>query len=216
MNDSKIKAVRQLGRGSRDILASVRYTLAHRIRIEIRAALHEGPATAAELAKIIGVRRDTVDNHLKEMLRDGSIDVARTERVGNIIRRYYSVVELPCFSDEEFAAMSPGDRQILCAIAVQAMTAEAMAALWAGKMAQDPRVMVAWNRINLDPQGREELADEETRSWFRKLEIEAESANRRVETGEPGVTYVVTSLGFARSRTSAPAPLGELPPPGNS
>lgn len=105
--------------------------------------------------------------------------------------------------------MSRADRQTLCAIAVQAAIAEAMASLWTGKMVDDLRVFLGWNRINLDKQGRGDLADEEADSWRRKQEIEARSANRRAETGEPGVTYVITSLSYERSRNSAPDPLDE-------
>ena len=103
--------------------------------------------------------------------------------------------------------MTLGERQALAGLILQASMAEAMASLWAGKMHSDPRVMLAWNRINLDVQGRDDLADEQARSWARQHEIEAEAANRLAETGEPGVTFVVTSLGYERSRTSAPEPV---------
>jgi hypothetical protein len=116
------------------------------------------------------------------------------------------MVELPFYSDDDIAAMTPDERQALAGIILQAATAEALASLWAGKLHGDPRVMLAWNRINLDEQGRDDLADEQERSWGRMMEIEVESANRRAESGEPATTYVVTSLGYERSRTSAPPP----------
>lgn len=188
---------------------SVSYSLGHRIRIEIRAALHEGPATASRLADILQEPLNVVDYHLKEMLSDGSIDIARTEKVGNIDQHYYSVISLPYFSDEEFREMSRADRQTLCAISVQAAIAEAMASLWAGKMAAEPRVLLAWDRIVLDKQGREDLADEEVASWQRKQEIEVRSTNRRAKSGEPGTTYIITSFSYERSRNSAPDPLNE-------
>ena len=217
MEDKKTAALRRFGQGTRGVEDSVSFSLGHRIRIEIRAALHEGPATASRLAEIVGEPPSSLSYHIREMLEDGSIEIAKTVKVGNIDRHYCSVVKLPYFLDEDFAAMSQEDRQTLCAIAVQAAAAEAMASLWAGKMANDPRVMLAWNRLNLDRQGREDLSDEETRSWCRKHEIEAESANRRAETGDAGTTYVITSFSYERSRTSAPGPLTEdFRPPGKT
>ena len=207
MAHTAIAAIRRLGQGARGIEDSVSFSLGHRLRIEIRAALHEGPATASQLAEIVGQPRGNLDYHIKEMLNDGSIDIAKTVKVGNMEQHYYSVLELPYFSDEDVAAMPAADRQALYAMIVQAASAEALASLWAGKMVNDPRVFVAWNRINLDKQGHDELADEEARSWCRKHEIEVRSANRRAETGEPGVTYVITSFAYERSRTSAPEPL---------
>jgi Helix-turn-helix domain len=212
MANAAIEALRHLGQGTRGVEDSVSFSLGNRLRIEIRAALHEGPATAAQLAEIVGEPRENLNHPLAEMLKDGSIGIAKTEKVGNMERRHYCVVELPHFSDEEVAAMSRDERQALCAMAVQAASTEALASLWAGKMATDPRVFLGWNRINLDRQGREELADEESRSWCRRHEIEAESANRRAETGEVGSMCIITSFAYERSRTSAPEPLSTHSP----
>jgi DNA-binding transcriptional ArsR family regulator len=200
---------RQAGKQAESIEDAVSYSLGHRVRIEIRAALHEGPATASRLADILQEPLNIIDYHLKEMLEDGSIDIAKTEKVGNLDQHYYCVVELPFFSDEEYAAMSRVDRQTLCAIAVQAAIAEAMASLWAGKMAAEPRTFLGWDRIVLDKQAREDLADEEAASWQRKQEIEVRSANRRAQSGEPGTTYIITSFSYERSRNAAPDPLNE-------
>jgi DNA-binding transcriptional ArsR family regulator len=207
MVNEAIEALRRLGKGGRGVEDSVSYSLGHRIRIEIRAALHEGPANCTQLAKMTHQPLSTISHHVKEMLNDGSIEVARTEKVGNVDQHYYRVVQLPHFSEEDVAAMSEADRRALYAMIIQAATAEAMASLWSGKMIRDRLAWLAWNRVNLDRQGREDMADEEARSWRRKHEIEAESANRRSESGEPGTTYVIATFSYERSRTSAPDPL---------
>jgi hypothetical protein len=103
--------------------------------------------------------------------------------------------------------MTPNERQALAGLILQASMAEALASLRAGKLRDDPRVMLAWNRLNLDKDGRNDAADEQVRSWERLHEIEAESTNRRAKTGEDGITYVITSFGYERSRTSAPDPV---------
>ena len=213
MADTTIEALQRLGQGTRGVEDSVSFSLAHRIRIEVRAALHEGPATSAQLAEMVGQPRDSLTFHLKEMLKDGSIGIAKTEKVGNMDRRYYCVVELPRFSDEQMAAFNWEERHTVCAIAVQAASTEALASLWAGKMADDPRVFLAWNRIQLDRQGRDELADEEAQTWSRRYGIAAEAVSRLAETGDPGLTYIITSFAYERSRTSAPEPLAVLEPP---
>lgn len=203
------KTIAAAGRGKsgRSVEEAVSYAVGHRIRIEILAALHEGPASTKELARMVRQPLSKVTHHVEELLASGSIEVARTERVGNINQNFYCVVRLPHYSDEDIEAMSAEERQTTAGLILQASMAEALASLWAGKLHSDPRVMLAWNRIALDRQGREDLADEQARSWERIHEIEAEAANRRAESGEPGVTYVVTSLGYERSRSSAPAPV---------
>lgn len=209
MGTNAVAALRRMGKGVRGIEESVSYAVGHRTRIEILAALHEGPESADGLAKIVRQRLSTVTHHIEELLKDGSIEIAKSVTIrGNIKQNYYRVVELPEFSDEEIEAMSLDERQALAALIVQAATAEALASLWAGKMIHDPRVFLAWNRINLDRQGRNDVADEQIQSWERVKEIECESANRMAESDEEGVTFIVTSFGYERNRTSAPPPLG--------
>jgi DNA-binding transcriptional ArsR family regulator len=200
------KSTTKPGEG-RTIEEAVSYAVGHRVRIEVLAALHEGPRSAKELARIARQPLSTVTHHVEELLASGSIEIARTEQVGNINQNFYCVVRLPFFSYEDWAAMTSEEKQVTAALILQASTTEAFASLWAGKLHSDPHIMIAWNRINLDPRGREDLADEQSRSWERIKEIEAESATRRAKSGEPAVTYVVTSLGYERSRTSAPPPV---------
>jgi len=191
----------------RSVEEAVSYAIGHRIRIEILAALHEGPASPKELARIVHRPLSNITHHIEELFASGSIDIARTEQVGNITQTFYCMVKLPFYSDEDIATMTEDERQVLAGIILQAVAAEAMASLWAGKLHSDPRVMLAWNRIRLDEQGRDDLADEQARSWERMMEIEAESANRRAESPDAGITYVIASLGYERSRTEAPEPV---------
>lgn len=212
MVSKALEALRRVGKGTRGIEDSVSYAVGHRIRIEILAALHEGPESPDGLAKIVGRPLSTVTHHIEELLKDGSIEIARSVKVrGNIVQHYYRVIELPEFSSEEIAAMREDERQALFALIVQAATAEVLASLWAGKMIHDRRIQLAWNRITLDRQGREDLSDEQDESWKRMKQIECDSATRLAESDEKGVTYVVTSFGYERSRHSAPLPLEDRP-----
>jgi DNA-binding transcriptional ArsR family regulator len=203
-----MEALRRMGKRGRGVEDSVGFSLGHQIRVEILAALHEGPNSAAGLAKIVRRQLSTVTYHIEELLKDGSIEICRTEKVrGNISQHWYCVMELPEFSAEEIAAMSEEERQALAALIVQAASAEALASLWAGKMVCDPRIVLMWDRMMFDRQGREDCADEQGESWDRIKGIAGESANRMAESGEEGVTYIVTSFGFERSRNLAPVPL---------
>jgi DNA-binding transcriptional ArsR family regulator len=197
----------QRDKTNRSVEEAVSYAVGHRIRIEILAALHDVPASTKDLAKIVGQPLSKVSHHVEELLASGSIEIARTETVGNVSQNFYSVVKLPFYADDEdWAALTPEERQLTCGVIIQASMAEALASLWAGKLNNDPRVMLAWKPVNLDEQGRRDLADEQARSWARIEHIEAESASRRVESGEPPWAYLVASFGFQRSRPSTPPP----------
>jgi DNA-binding transcriptional ArsR family regulator len=203
-----VAALRRMGKGARGVEDSVSYAVGHRIRIEMLAALHEGPESADGLAKIVGRGLSIVTYHIEELLKDGSIEVAYSKQIRtNMTQHFYRMVELPEFSEEEIAAMTAEERQALAALISQAATAELLASLWAGKLHTDPRVKLIWDRFNLDEQGREDLADEQAESWGRVRRIAGDAANRMAESGEKGVTYVVHIFGYERSRNTAPAPL---------
>jgi DNA-binding transcriptional ArsR family regulator len=209
MDAKALDALERMGSGGqRGVEETVSYAVGHRVRIEILAALHEGPETAAALAKIMRQPLSTVTHHIEGLLAEGSIEIAWSKRIrSNMTQNYYRVVKLPKFSRKEIEAMPPARRQALYALIVQASTAEALASLWAGRMIPDPYIVLAWNRFNLDEQERRALADEQNDSWERIEAIAGESANRMADSGEKGVTFIVTSFGYERCRTSAPPPL---------
>jgi DNA-binding transcriptional ArsR family regulator len=191
----------------RSIEEAVSYAVGHRVRIEVLAALNERSYSAQELARVVHQPLSTVSHHVEELLKSGSIEVAKTEQVRNISQNFYRSVELPFFGDEEMAAMAPGARQEIYGVILQAVMAEALASFWAGKITADPRAVLAWRWFNVDEQGRRDIADEQARSWERVREIEAESTARRAGSGEDAQSIIVTLLGYERSRTSPNPPI---------
>lgn len=181
------------------------YALGHRIRIEILAALHEGSRSPSQLARLLCMPLSTITHHVDELVDDNSIELARIEQVRNTNEHFYRAVRLPFYSDEEMWAMPQEVRQVTYGLILQSAMAEALAAYWAGKMSIDPRVWMSWCWFNVDAKGREDIADEQARSWARIQEIEIESTARRAESGEEAASIIVASMGFIRSRT-APMP----------
>jgi DNA-binding transcriptional ArsR family regulator len=193
------------GQSGKSIEEVVSYALGHRIRVYVLTILNEGTYTPDEIARIIGEPLNNVSHHIRELLDAGSIELAKTEMVRNTNQHYYRAVEMPFYSDEEMAAMTPAQRQVTYGLILQCMTAEAMAAFWAGKMHSDPRVWLSWRWYNVDEQGRDDIADEQARSWERIQEIEAESINRCVSSGENVTSVIVAQMGFKRERTGPTA-----------
>jgi DNA-binding transcriptional ArsR family regulator len=192
-------------KGSRGYQGAVSYAVGHRIRVEIFAALHEGSASAIELSRIVRQPLSTVTHHVGALLEAGSIRVERTEKVRSVEQRIYAVHEPLYLSDEEMWEETEEGRQECCRVVLESMMAEALAGFWAGQLTSDPRVFLSWTWFNVDAQGREEIADEQLRSWERLEEIEAKAAARRERSGEAHVSVQVSSVGFERAR-AAPGP----------
>jgi DNA-binding transcriptional ArsR family regulator len=182
-----VKAAARAGQRGKSIEEVVAYALGHRIRILVLAILNEGTYSPDELARIIDEPLNKVSHHIKELVEAGSIELARVEKVRNADQHFYRAVEMPFYTDEEVAAMTPQQQQIGAGLILQSMFAEAMSSLWAGKMQNDPRIWLAWRWFNVDEEGRNEIADEQQRFWDRMQEIEADATNRRANSGEDGV-----------------------------
>jgi DNA-binding transcriptional ArsR family regulator len=191
----------------RSVEERLHYSVGHRIRIEVLAALNERSYTRAQLARIVRQPLSTAEYHIEELLKAGAIEIAKTEQLGNVSRHFYRAIKVPFYSDEEMAAKTPKERHEVYGLILQASMAEALASFWAGKISSDPRVVMAWDWFNVDAQGRRDIADELARSWGRLAEIEVESAKRRIQSGEEAVTMIVNSFGYERSRSSPQLPL---------
>lgn len=192
-------------RARKGIEEVVQYALGHRIRVHVLIVLNEGIYTASELSEIIGVPLNTLHNHLRRMLDDGSIEIAREEKRGNMMQFWYRAVEAQTYTVEEFERLPHPYRQNIVGAIVQSGTAEVMAGLYAGNLA-DPRACVYWDWYNVDEQGRSD-ADALTERYLEELrEIEVESTNRAAKTGEKTTSMLLDIMFFERPRKGSTRP----------
>jgi DNA-binding transcriptional ArsR family regulator len=182
----------------------VQYALSHRYRVEILILLNQASYTASELSELTGISMQNVSNHIKRMLVDGSIEVAKIEERRGTNIYWYRAIELPEYSQEEAEALTEVERQTIAGWVVQSGMAETMAALWKGNLA-NPRTILHWSWYTFDAQGRTDLEEENVRHLERVREIECESLNRMVESKEEPTSMIVSLFSFVRAR-KAPRP----------
>jgi DNA-binding transcriptional ArsR family regulator len=193
-------------RRAKRIEEAVQYAIGHKTRVNILIALNEGIYTAAELAAIVGERQSNISNHLLKMLDDGSIEIAKEEQKANFVVYWYKAVEISCYSQKDAEAMTPDQQQVTVGAIVQSGTAELFAALYAGKL-RDPRSVLFWDWFNMDQQGRTDLEAESARYLERAREIEAESTNRRADSGEESIPMLLSLSVFERARKAGEYPV---------
>jgi DNA-binding MarR family transcriptional regulator len=75
----RVKKRRREKKQRKRIEDAVQYALAHKIRISILILLNEASYTVAELAALIDLEPKNVSNHIRRMLEDGSIEIAKRE-----------------------------------------------------------------------------------------------------------------------------------------
>lgn len=198
------KAAKKLRK--RTVEEAVSYAIAHGIRVDTLCYLNEALRSPSELAKLMKLPLSTVEHHIKELLASDSIELVKVAANGNTNEHFYRAVEIPFYTDEEMWALPFEARQEIYGLILQSGMAEAMAAFRAKKVSHDPYACMAWRWFNLDTQGREDMAKENARSWARRREIEAESANRLAETKEKPVSVIVSLWAYERCRNATTDP----------
>ena len=193
-----------ISKRKRAIDDAVAYAVGHRIRIDALAILNEGKASPSEIAKTLDESVSMVGHHIKELFDSGCIESVGTAQVRGATEHFYRAVTLPYVSDEEYRTLPLETRRELVGLIIQAIMAKVLASFRAKRLETDEDLCLTWQCLNLDEQGRREVADEQAESYARILDIQARSATRLAEAGRTGTTNVVAMMGFERSRPGRP------------
>jgi regulatory ArsR family protein len=183
---------------------AVRVAVGNWMRNEALSILAEGARSTSELAEIMGVDVKKLGHHVRELYDCGCIEIARVAAKGNVAETYYRTVILPYITDEAYRIMSPEERRDVNGVTVQSILSETLSSYSAGKMETDDDLWLLWDALNLDAQGRQEIADEYAESYERMKDIAGRAADRLCESGGTGTTTIVTATAFQRSRPGRP------------
>ncbi|HWM55521.1 MAG TPA: ArsR family transcriptional regulator [Solirubrobacterales bacterium] len=183
---------------------AVAWALGHPVRNEVLSILAEGKRSSSELAKIMDEDVKLVGHHVRELFESGCIEDAGTVARGNVTERFYRTVILPYITDEAYQAMTMEERHDIIGVTIQSILTETLASYRAGKMESDEDLWLLWDALNLDAEGRREVADELAASYERLADIKGRAATRMCESGEAGTTTIVTATAFSRCRQGRP------------
>lgn len=185
---------------SRSVDERVAHAIGHPLRIDALSLFHEGTRSPKEIAAEMGIPVGKVAFHIKELLNAGCIELVKTEPRRGAVEHYYRATRQPVLTDAEWRALGDSDaRQEIAGLAFNAIVAEGLASLRAGKM-DDDDLHLSWQVVSLDAEGRRELADHQLESYERTEQIRAASEARMRESGEEGAATVTGGFGFERSR----------------
>jgi DNA-binding transcriptional ArsR family regulator len=194
--------VRQARKGIEEV---VEYALGHRTRIQILVALNEGTYTAAQISEKIGEPQEIVQNHLRRMLEDGSIEIDEERPRGNRFQYTYRSVLVNTYTAEEFERLPFRFQQNIVGAILNSGLSEILAGFHAGKLAE-PRAHEYWDWYNLDEKGQDD-ADALTHRFLRDIrEIEDESLTRAAKSGEETTSRVLELFFFERTRKGGDRP----------
>lgn len=179
---------------------AISYAFGHWIRLEALAVLAEGMHSVAEIARSIGVSVPRLTGHINGLYEHGCIEFMGEGPAGNANEHLYRAVVLPHIDDETFRAMPPFERRDSLGLVAQAVFAESLASLRAGKLDDDENARVIGRCIRVDAQGKDEAQDHALDTYEKLIAIKVKSAHRLAQSKESGTTTIVSVTAFERSR----------------
>jgi DNA-binding transcriptional ArsR family regulator len=181
--------------------------LSHPIRHRVLVALNERVASPKELAAELGEPLGNVSYHTRVLAQLGCIELVSTTQRRGALEHHYRAVMRPYFDDAAWAQIPVSTRRSLFDSELDRLWNDVAEAAKAGGF-DHPRAHVSWTTVDVDEQGFNELADLLGSVVERAMEIQAESAGRRVEQGDGAAPERRTEIGllhFERAPKTAPA-----------
>jgi DNA-binding transcriptional ArsR family regulator len=187
--------------------------LTHPIRLRVLRILGERVSSPNEMASELGEDLSTIAYHVKVLNEAECIELVDTKQRRGATEHYYRPIQRGHFNDEDWDALSRGQREEISAVVGQELFVRFFGAQQAHTLDARKDRHLSWIPLTLDEKGFEEL-EERLRDTFNAcFEIEANSAARRAANDEAGKPAVVGLMGFempaekprARSNERRPA-----------
>ncbi len=184
----------------KEIADAIAYAFGHWIRLEALAILAEGKFSVAEIARTIGIGVPRLSGHIRGLYDHGCIEYMGKGTARNSIEHLYRAAVIPHIDDETFRSMPPVERRESLGLVAQAVFAETLASLRAGKLDADENSRIIGRCLCVDAKGKVELQEHVLEVYEQLVEIKVKSSHRLAESKEPGTTMIVSVTGFERSR----------------
>jgi DNA-binding transcriptional ArsR family regulator len=191
-------------RRKKEATDAICYAFGHWIRLEALAILAEGKFSVAEMARIIGVGAPRLSGHIRGLYDHGCIEKMETEMSAGTTEQFYRAIVLPHIDDETFRIMEPFERRDSLGLVAQAIFAESLASLRAGKLDDDENARIIGRCLRVDGEGKKEVQAHALEVYEQLVEIKIKNAHRLAKSRKPGTSTIVSVTAFERSRPNMP------------
>ena len=169
--------------------------VAHPLRSQCLTLLAERTASPAELAAELDENLGNVSYHVRKLWRGGVVEIVEEKPVRGAREHFYRTVKMPLFSDEEIAAASIEDREVISRQVFSLMTANATTAVEAGTFVKRPDYHITRVPMRVDEDGWAEMRDLFEQTLEQIFTIQSKSADRMGEK-EAGIPIVAFNTFF--------------------
>lgn len=176
----------------------VAHSVNHPVRLDVLSILFERIASPNEMANQLRVALGTVSFHVTELVRDGVIELVKTEQRRGAIEHYYRACVKPEITAEEWKTMPKPTRREIARLALHAIFADSLSSLRQGKLAADDDMYVAWIPMAVDEAGRDKVTDLQAEILERLEEIKVEHEAPQAEDESATPVRVAVTMWFER------------------
>jgi len=179
MNGARLKSV------SDDPTGDLYKALAHPLRRAILAYLIEkNTGSPSEMSKVIEASLPDISHHVRQLVKYGAAELVdtRVTKRGSDERIYRPTARVLLDSDE-VEHMSATDRQIFAGQCIQKTMDDLRKGFQVGAFAKDARWALLHNVLDLDEAGLNDLIALSERVQQEMLDLQAESVQRRADSG---------------------------------
>ncbi len=173
--------------------------LAHPARFHALDILNKrDTASPKELAREVGIEVGLMSYHVRELEKKGFVELVDTAQRRGATEHFYRATRRAFFSDEEWARVPENLRATIVGEQWERTWRELAGALESGSFEVRGDRHHSLCESMVDAQGWSEAMTLLSGTLDRLLEIEAESAERRLVSEEAGIPMAVSMIGFEK------------------
>ena len=177
--------------------------LAHPSRVHALHILNQRVASPKELANEVGTSVGKMAYHVRELHKAGYIELVSTAPRRGATEHFYRAVKRAVFSDQEWAQVPEQVRASIVGMELSATGKLISESIQSGSFERRDNRHHSLHEALVDEQGWNEAMTLLEQTMEKLSEIQATSAERRLENDEPGIPIAVSMVGFERANQNS-------------
>jgi DNA-binding transcriptional ArsR family regulator len=170
--------------------------MSHPLRAAILRILADRTASPAEMARELDEELSNVSYHTKQLVEIECAELVSTRPVRGALEHFYRATERHLIDTADWEELDPVVAEDIICEVQQKMLDDFVTSARAGLVGGDKDFHQSRTPLVLDAEGLREALELHERLYLEMMEIEARSAARLVESGEPSVNVTSSQVCF--------------------
>lgn len=155
-------------------------------RVQAYSIVAERVASPKEIAGLIGVEDvSNVNYHLRQLEELGLVEIVDTKKRRGATEHFYRSIQRPLVTEAEWREFSPKERENFTTWAVQLILIDIARSMSVGAFDRREDRHLTRTPLQVDEEGWRELVQIHLDAFYRTLEVQARSDERRSRSAEP-------------------------------